>query len=220
MRQIFAITAGLILSAQTFAIAQNPNSEALKTLQAVRNELDGLRKELQTMKQNCGIDTVDRSATISSSSRQMILRMCKCVHSPSVAASQQILSSGLATSGVSTFQAASFATQNQLTFAPSSIGLQSAPLVSNFATTGFTTGLSTNFGGGAVRAQSFTPLSSNNVLPASPYVAHQSYGAYSNGTVTQSLSAGAAAAPVYPTATFRGTGGFVNAVPAPYYSVY
>jgi hypothetical protein len=220
MRQIFAITAGLILSAQTFATAQNPNPEALKTLQAARLELDGLRKELQTMKQNCGIDTVNRSATISSSCRQMILRRYKWVPASSVAASQQVLSSGLATSGMTTFQAPSFAFQNQLTFAPSSIvGLQSAPLVTNFATTGFATGLSTNFAAGTVGAQSFTPLSSN-VLPASPYVAHQSYGAYSNGTVTQSLSAGVAAAPVYPTAIFRGTGGFVNAVPAPYYSAY
>lgn len=221
MRQIFAIAAGLILSVQTLAAAQSLDSESMQALQDARIELDGIRKDLETLRRNCGIETGDRSANISSSGRQMILRRYRWVPASSVAASQQVLSSSLATSNMTTFQAPSFATQSQLTLVPSSIGgLQSAPLVSNSATAGFSTGLSTNFTGSTVGAQSFAPLSSNNVLPSSPYAAHQSYSAYSNGTVTQSLSAGVAAAPVYPTATFRGTGGFVNAVPAPYYSAY
>jgi hypothetical protein len=224
MRHTFAIAAGLILSAQSFAAAQDRSPDALETLRAARTELEGLRNELRTLKQSCGTATVDRCGTVASSSRQMILRRYKWVPASTVAAGQQVLSSselGLGTSGLTSFGAPLSTTQGAFTVAPSSaVGLQYSPLVvNNIGATGFTSGLSSNFGAGAARVQSFAPLSSN-VLPASPYAAHQSYAGYDDGPTTQSLSAGFSAAPVYPTATFLGTGGFINAVPAPYYSVY
>jgi hypothetical protein len=220
MRHTIVIAAGLILSAQSFAAAQNPSAEDLKTLQAARSELDAIKAEIRTLKENCGIRTVDRSATISGTCRQMILRRYKWVPASSVAG-QQALASGLTTSGVNTFQGPAIGVQSQLMAAPSSfVGVQSSPLIANnFAAPGFATGVSNTFSTGGVGARSFAPATSN-VLPASPYSSHQSYGVYSSGPVTQSFSAGVSAAPVYPTATFRGTGGYVNAVPAPYYSAY
>lgn len=220
MRRTIALAAGLVLSAQSFAAAQIPDARNLKTLQEARTELDALKAEIRTLKENCGIKTVDRSATISGSTRQMILRRYRWVPASSVAG-QQAYTSGLATSGVATFQGSTVGVQSRLLAAPSSfVGVQSSHLITNnFAAPGFATGLSGTFATGSVGAQSFSPAASN-VLPSSPYAAHSSYDAYSNGPVTQSFSAGVSAAPVYPTATFRGTGGYVNAVPAPYYSAY
>ncbi|MGZ0166588.1 MAG: hypothetical protein ACKVII_21905 [Planctomycetales bacterium] len=220
MRHSFAIAAGLIMSVQSFAAAQNSGAGDLKTLQAARSELDALKAEIRTLKANCRIETVDRSATISGSSRQMILRRYKWVPASSVAA-QQAFASGLTTSGITTFQGSTVGVQSQLLAAPPSfVGVQSSPQIfNNFAAPGFATGVSNTFATGSVGVRSFAPATSN-VLPASPYAAHRSYGVYSDGPVTQSFSAGVSAAPVYPTATFRGTGGYVNAVPAPYYSAY
>lgn len=220
MRRTFAIAAGLVLSAQSFAAAQNPSAEDLKTLQEARTELAGLKAEIRTLKENCGIKTVDRSATISGATRQIILRRYRWVPASSVAG-QQAFVSGLTTSGVTTFQGSTVGVQSQLLAAPASfVGVQSSSLITNnFAAPGFATGLSGTFATGSVGARSFAPAASN-VLPSSPYAAHRSYDVYSNGPVTQSFSAGVSAAPVYPTATFRGTSGFVNPVPAPHYSAY
>lgn len=220
MRRTIAITAGLILSAQSFAVAQDLSADEVKVLQAARSELDSLRAEIRILKETCGIETVDRSATVCRTSHQMILRRYKWVPASSVAG-QQALASGLATSGTTTFQTPAFAPQSQVNFAPSSFaGVQTSPLLTNnFAVSGFSTGVSNTFASGPIGVQSFAPAASN-VLPASPYAAHQSYDVYSSGPVTQSMSAGFSAAPVYPTATFRGTSGYVNSVPAPYYSAY
>ncbi|MDA0809492.1 MAG: hypothetical protein O2983_11020 [Planctomycetota bacterium] len=220
MRHTIAITAGLILSVQGFAVAQNLSADDVKILQAARSEIDSLKSEIQTLKESCGIKSVDCSATISRTNQQMILRRYRWVPASSVAG-LQTSASGLTTSGVTTFQNSTFVPQSQLTFGPSSFaGVQTSPLLTNnFATPGFSTGTLNTFSYGTIGDPSFAPTASN-ILPASPYAAHQSYDAYSNGPVTQSMSAGFSAAPVYPTATFRGTSGFVNSVPAPYYSAY
>ena len=220
MRHSIAIAAGLILSAQGFTVAQNLSEDDVKTLQSARSEIDSLKSEIQTLKESCGIATADRCATVSRTNQQMILRRYRWVPASSVAGFQASVS-GLTTSGVTAFQNSTFVPQSQLTFGPSSFaGVQTSPLLTNnFATSGFSTGALNTFSYGSIGAQSFAPATSN-VLPASPYAAHQSYEVYSNGPVTQSMSAGFSAAPVYPTATFRGTSGFVNSVPAPYYSAY
>ncbi len=218
MRHSIAIATGLILSAQGFAFAQNLSEDDVKTLQSARSEIDSLKSEIQSLKESCGIATADRCATVSRTNRQMILRRYRWVPASSVAGFQ---ASGLTTSGITAFQNSTFVPQSQLTFAPSSFaGVQTSPLLtSNVATSGFSTGPLNTYSSGSIGVQSFAPAASN-VLPASPYAAHQSYEVYSNGPVTQSMSAGFSAAPVYPTATFRGTSGFVNSVPAPYYSAY
>lgn len=220
MRQTFAIATGLVLTVQSFVAAQNPSAENLKALQEARTELDGLRAELRTLKENCGIKTIDRSATISGATRQVILRRYRWVPASSVAG-QQAIATGLTTTGVTAFQGSNFGVQSQLLAAPSSfVDVQSSSLITNnFAAPGFVTGLSGTFATGSVGARSFAPATSN-VLPSSPYAAHRSYDVYSNGPVIQSFSAGVSAAPVYPTATFRGTGGFVTPVPTPHYSAY
>lgn len=218
MRRIVAIAAGLILSAQSFSVAQDPSADEVKVPQATRSELDLLRAEIRALKETCGIKTVNRCATVSKMSRQFILRRYVWVPASSVMG-QQALVSGLTTSGTATFQTPLFAQQNQLTFAPTSFAdVQTSPLLTNhFAVSGFSTGVSNTYTSGPIAVQSFAPTVST-ILPASPYAAHPSYDFYSNGPAAQSMSAGFSTSPLYPTATFRGTCGFVNTVPAPYYS--
>ena len=264
MRHAFAIAAGLLLFSVNFVAAQETQSaENLKSLQAARVEIEGLKKELLALQSGCRNEVATCCPTVASSTHQMIVRRYAWVPASSVGLNTQVVSSGLATSGVNVLSAPAVVSQPQFMTAPAmtapamtapamtapafSAGVLNAPFATgNFATSGFmtqgyapsglaasgfVTGLSNGYGYGTgmVGARPFSPASAG-VLPASPNVMHSSYGAYSEGTFSQSLGAngygtgvlgaGFANTPVYPTAVFRRTTGYINAVPAPHYSVY
>lgn len=103
----------------------------------------------------------------------------------------------------------------------------------NVVAPGYSSGLSqgyvNGYSSGLVGARAYSPAN-GSVLPASPNVIHSSYGVYQNGTFSQSLGAsgygtgilanGLANTPAYPTAIFRRTSGYINAMPAPHYAAY
>ena len=247
MRHALAIAGGLILSVSGLAGAQDAaRSEQIELLKSARTEIASLRTELRKLQEECAGQATSKSISAASSGTQLIVKRYRWVPASSVGANAQLASSGLATSGftasgfatsgVGTLQAPVVTTQSQFGIAQAPmVGVQNAPLVTNgfatqgFAPQGFATGFSSGFAGGTVGVRSFAPASSG-VLPASPNSRHQSYDVYSQGAFTQSLRAngggigalGASLAntPVYPTVQFRGTSGFTNTVPAPYYSVY
>lgn len=248
MRHALAIAGGLFLSVTGLAGAQDAaRTEQLEALKSARTELESLRSELRTLKEECAGETTKQCESLTSTGRQVIIRRYRWVPASSLGLNTQLAVSGLATSGLTAsgfvnsglagLQTPVVTSQSQFAVAQSPfVGVQNAPLVtSGFATQGFTTGLSSGFATssgfstGAVGVRSFAPASSS-VLPSSPNSRHQSYEVYSQGAFTQSLRANGAGigvlgaslanTPVYPTTQFRGTSGFVNTVPAPYYSVY
>jgi hypothetical protein len=223
MRHPLAIAAGLILGAATLVPAQEAAEKAAtsraEALSAARAELDSLRKELATLQESCGVKPSSSCATAAAASatRTLILKRYSWVPASSVGFSSQV--------AVNSVVAPSVGTVGVTTVQPGAFAVQAAPLVtSGFAPAScsartLSTGiLTTNH----VAVQSFAPTSTNGVLPASPYQAHQSYGAYSHGAVTQSMGAASlgAARPVYPTEQFRGTAAGVNYSFAPYYAAY
>ena len=230
MRHAFTVAAGLFLCSQSFVAAQETqNAENLKSLQAARAEIEGLKKDLQAMQSGCKSEAATCCPAVASNRYQMVVRRYAWVPASSVGLNTQVVTSGIAASGVNLVSAPAVVTDNVVT----SGYVAGSYVPSGLATSGYVTGLSTGYGygygTGFVGARSFSPASAN-VLPASPNVAHSSYGAYSDGTFSHSLGAtgygtgvlgtGFANTPVYPTAVFRGRFGYINPVPAPHYSVY
>ncbi|NQV23645.1 MAG: hypothetical protein HQ518_04680 [Rhodopirellula sp.] len=256
MRHAIAIAVGLISSVSGLAGAQDAvRTEQIELLKSARAEIESLKRELRTMKEECAGQATSNCLTATSVSPQsvgtqlvgphLIVKRYRWVPASSVGvipqfaastpATSGLTASGVATSGFTTLQAPAVSTLNSFGVSQAPVFVvQSAPLIASgfapqgFATQGFATqGLSNGFAGGTVGAGSFAPASSN-VLPASPYSPHHSYGVYSQPVFTQSLGAngvlgaGLTNTPVYvyPTTQFRGTSGFTNSMPAPYYSVY
>lgn len=234
MRHAITIAVGLISSVSGLAGAQDTSrTEQIELLKSARTEIESLKRELHTMKEKCeGQATSNCLTTTSVGTRladtQFIVKRYRWVPASSVGINTRFAASTPATSAFTTLQAPVVSTLNSFSVSHAPVSaVQSAPLLtSGFATQSFSTqgftigGLSTGFAGGTVRARAFAPASSI-VLPTSPYSPHQSYGAYSQSLGANSvLGAGLANTPVYPTTQFRGTSGFMNAMPAPYYSVY
>lgn len=247
MRRPFTVAFGILLLSSSPIMAQGQrNTETGDSLRAARAELHSLKKELQALqngsgapahKKDCSKDNCKKVDTCGCcpaavATRQFIVRRYRWVPASSVGLNGSVISSGTVTLGnaaVSTPGAV--VSQPPVVNSPvySTGVLNPGVVTGSFVTPGYSAGLFNGYATGFYGTRSFSPANSS-VLPASPNVVHSSYGVYHNGTYSQSLGAsgygtgyldsGIANTPVYPTTIFRRTSGYINAVPAPHYSVY
>jgi hypothetical protein len=228
MRQTFTIVTTLALATTGVVTAQDAiHTEPIQVSPLPQIPAEDAARQTGVESQrhecsSCAVRPVNQCSNSCCANRRLIIRRYIWIPAACASIDSRVVATGFAVSRV----AAGHARVGHFTASPGQYSgfsvIQNSPLVTGgYAHRGFATG--------QVAVQP-TGIGATGTLPASPYSYHPSYAAYSQAPVTASRGGYVAQAgwsgaafsnvPVYPTAQFRRTSGFIAPIPFPHYSAY